>query len=340
MDEAAARNFRAIDDTPSFLPVEPADGPGNAVLVRSHLSNLWERAPRTRSPGGWHSDRMRITILGMGNMGRAFAARAMETGHQTTVWNRTPGRAAELAAGGAIEVDTAAGAAAGAEAVLVVLADDAAVLDVCLGDAGVLASLEPDAVFANISTVSPETSRRLAELGPEGRVLDAPVMGSPQMIAGGLGRFLIGGPAEAIAAIEPLWNDLGSGYTHCGAAGTGATMKILSNSLLIAGVASLAEAIATARKHAIPDDFLRTFLADSPVVSLASNLRLDSLLNATHPGWFSPTLARKDIRLAIDLAEETRVGVRIGPAAEALLTTVIDAGEEWPDFAAVIEALA
>jgi 3-hydroxyisobutyrate dehydrogenase-like beta-hydroxyacid dehydrogenase len=282
---------------------------------------------------------MRITILGMGNMGRAFAARAIETGHQTTVWNRTPGRVAALVAMGAIEVHTSTMGAADADAVLVVLADDAAVLDVCLGDDGVLASLEPDAVFANVSTVSPTTSRRLAELGPEGRVLDAPVMGSPLMIAGGLGRFLIGGPAQAIAAIEPLWNDLGSGYTHCGQAGTGATMKILANSLLITGVASLAEAIATARKLAIPDEFLRTLLADSPVVSLASKLRLDSLLDGTHPGWFSPALARKDLRLAIDLAEETGVGVRIGPAAEALLTTVIDAGGEWPDFAAVIEAL-
>jgi 3-hydroxyisobutyrate dehydrogenase-like beta-hydroxyacid dehydrogenase len=282
---------------------------------------------------------MRITILGMGNMGRAFAARAIETGHQTTVWNRTPGRVAALVASGAVDADSVSAAVTGAEAVLVVLADDAAVLDVCLGNDGALESLEPDAVFANISTVSPETARRLAELGPEGRVLDAPVMGSPTMIAGGLGRFLIGGPAPAITAIEPLWNDLGSGYTHCGPVGSGATMKILANSLLITGVASLAEAIATARRQAIPDEFLRTLLADSPVVSLASNLRLDSLLDATHPGWFSPELARKDLRLAIDLAEETGVGVRIGPAAEALLTAVIDAGVEWPDFAAVIEAL-
>jgi 3-hydroxyisobutyrate dehydrogenase-like beta-hydroxyacid dehydrogenase len=282
---------------------------------------------------------MRVTVLGMGNMGRAFAVRAIETGHQTTVWNRTPGRVADLAASGAIEADTSAAAAAGADVVLVVLADDEAVLDVCLDDGGVLASLEPDAVFANVSTVSPETARRLAELGPEGRVLDAPVMGSPAMIAGGLGRFLIGGPATAISAIEPLWDDLGSGYMHCGSAGTGATMKILANSLLITGVASLAEAIATARQQAVPDEFLRTILADSPVVSLASNLRLDSLLDPTHPGWFSPALARKDIRLAIDLAEESGVGVRIGPATDALLTTVIDAGGEWPDFAAVIEAL-
>ncbi len=282
---------------------------------------------------------MRITILGMGNMGRAFAARALETGHQTTVWNRTPGRIGSLVASGAIEASTSTTAAAGADAVFVVLADDAAVLDVCLGADGVLASLEPDAVFANVSTVSPKTARRLAEVGPEGRVLDAPVMGSPSMIAGGLGRFLVGGPASAITAIEPLWNDLGSGYTHCGPAGAGATMKILANSLLITGVASLAEAIATARQLKIPDEFLRTLLADSPVISLSSNLRLESLLDARHPGWFSPALARKDLRLAIDLAEEIGVGVRIGPAVEALLTTVIDAGGEWPDFTAVIEAL-
>jgi 3-hydroxyisobutyrate dehydrogenase-like beta-hydroxyacid dehydrogenase len=173
--------------------------------------------------------------LGNGQHGRAFAARAIETGHQTTVWNRTPGRVAVLAASGAIEANTSKAAVAGADAVLVLLADDAAVLDVCLRDDGVLASLEPEAVFVNVSTVSPETARRLAELGPERRVLDAPVMGSPAMIAGGLGRFLIGGPATAISVIEPLWNDLGSGYTYCGPVGTGATMKILANSLLIYG---------------------------------------------------------------------------------------------------------
>jgi 3-hydroxyisobutyrate dehydrogenase-like beta-hydroxyacid dehydrogenase len=116
-------------------------------------------------------------------------------------------------------------------------------------------------------------------------------------------------------------------------------VKVLANLLLITGVASLAEAVATARQHAVPDELLKSLLADSPLVSVASSLRLDSLLDANHPGWFSPTLARKDLRLAIDLAAEAGVGVRIGPAAEALLTTVIDAGDQWPDFAAVIEAL-
>ncbi|MGD0255144.1 MAG: NAD(P)-dependent oxidoreductase [Acidimicrobiales bacterium] len=282
---------------------------------------------------------MRVAVLGMGNMGRAFAARALERGHQVTVWNRSPGRAAELVVNGAVEAQCPKTAVIDVDAVLVVLADDAAVLDVCLGDDGVLASLGPAAVFANISTVSPDTARRLAEAGPDGRVLDSPVMGSPVQIASGLGGFLIGGPLSAISALDPLWSDLGAGYTHCGPVGTGATMKLVSNLLLITGVAALAEGIATARQHAIPDELLKNVLAHSFVVSPASKVRLESLIDNTHPGWFSPTLARKDLRLAIDLAERAGIGVRIGPAAEALLTTVIDAGGQWPDFAAVIEAL-
>jgi len=282
---------------------------------------------------------MRLAVLGMGQMGRAFAARALDRGHDVTVWNRSPGRGTELIAGGAAEAESPAAAATDADVVLVVLADDSAVIDVCLGQHGALAALGPAAVLANVSTVAPETVLRLAGAGPGGRVLDAPVMGSPAAISGGYGRFLIGGPIAAIEAAGPLWDDLGAGYVHCGPVGTGATMKIISNLLLITSVAALAEGIATARLHHIPDELLRTLFAGSPVVSLATQLRLESILDGSHPGWFAPALARKDLRLAIDLADQVGVRARVGPAVDELLTAVIDAGGDWPDFSAVIEAL-
>jgi 3-hydroxyisobutyrate dehydrogenase-like beta-hydroxyacid dehydrogenase len=282
---------------------------------------------------------MRICILGMGQMGRAFTARALEKGHQVTVWNRTRGRAEDLVARGAPEAESARAAVAGADAVLVVLADDAAVVDVCMGPDGVLGALEPGAVLANISTVAPDTARQMADAGPDSRVLDTPVMGSPLMISRGLGQFLIGGSIDAVTAIGPVWEDLGAGYVHCGPPGSGATLKVISNLLLITGVAALAEAIATARGHGISDDLLRSLLANSFVVSPATKLRLDSVLDSQHPGWFSPALARKDVRLAIDLAEKAGIAVRVGPATEVLLTSLIDDGRNWPDFAAIIEAL-
>jgi 3-hydroxyisobutyrate dehydrogenase-like beta-hydroxyacid dehydrogenase len=164
-------------------------------------------------------------------------------------------------------------------------------------------------------------------------------MGAPDNVASGHGRFFIGGPLPAITGCEPLWSDLGSGYIHCGPVGTAAIMKLISNFLLITGVASLAEAIATARSQGISDDLLKEVLMESPVISLTSAIRLKSVLDDDHPGWFSPALARKDLRLCVGLAEETGLGVRIGPATDALLTAVVEGGEQWPDFTAVIEAL-
>jgi 3-hydroxyisobutyrate dehydrogenase len=282
---------------------------------------------------------MRVAVFGMGNMGRAFAARALERGHHVTVWNRTPDRAADLMAGGAVEIHSPEEAVADSEVVLMVLADDDAVLGVCLGEHGVLNSLPPEATLAIVSTVSPDTVRRVAEIAPEGAVLDAPVMGSPSVIAAGRGSFLIGGPSPSVTGLHALWSDLGAGYTYCGPVGSGATMKLVSNLLLITGVAALAEAIATARHHGLPDDLLKSIFAESFVVSPASKIRLESLFDEAHPGWFTPALARKDVRLAVGLAEQAEIGVRIGPATDALLSAVIDAGRPWPDFSAVIEAL-
>ncbi len=282
---------------------------------------------------------MRVTVLGLGRMGRAFASRALDRGHQVTVWNRSVGKAGDLVDRGATEISSAAAAVERAEVTLVVLADDEAVLDVCLGIDGALASVAPGAVLANVSTVLPGTAREVAAAGPEDAVLDSPVLGSPAAVEAGAARFLVGGPPETVLRLDSLWNELSAGYVHCGPTGSASVVKLLSNLQLIIGVTALAEAVATARAHGIEDDLLRTVFGDSGVVSPASRQRLDSVLSADHPGWFSPALARKDVRHAVALAEQHGVPVRLGPATENLLTAVIDGGAEWPDFAAVVEAL-
>lgn len=283
---------------------------------------------------------MRVAVLGMGQMGRAFASRALARGHQVTVWNRTAGKAGDLIILGATQVSSVTQAASRAEVILVVLADDAAVLDVCLGIDGAMAAMSRGAVLVNISTVAPDTARELAAAGPADAVLDAPVLGSPSAVEAGGGRFLIGGPAEAVRRLDPLWADLGAGYTHCGPAGNGAVLKLMSNLQLIIGVAAFAEAAATARRNGIDDDLLRTVFADSAVISPATRTRMDMVLSQDHTGWFGPQLARKDVRLAIRLAEQQGVPVRLGPAVEDLLTSLLEGGGNWTDYAAVIEALA
>jgi 3-hydroxyisobutyrate dehydrogenase-like beta-hydroxyacid dehydrogenase len=282
---------------------------------------------------------MRITVVGLGSMGRAFAARALEKGHEVTVWNRSSGRAGELVAAGAVEAPTLAAAAARADVVIVVVSDDAAVRGVCLGPEGLLAALPAHTVLANVSTSSPALARELAEAAPDGRFLDSPVMGAPATIRKGQGHFMVGGPAETVTRLAPLWRDLGADFLHAGPVGSGLALKLVQNMLLVIGVTALAEGVAVARAQGISDDLLRTLFANSPVISPADRVRLESLLSDDHPGWFTPELARKDVGLAVSLAEQTQVPVRLGPTVIELLTSVIDTGQRWDDFTAVIEAL-
>lgn len=184
---------------------------------------------------------MHVAVIGMGNMGRAFAARFIECGHRVTVWNRSAGRAEELVGQGAQEATSPAAAASDADVVLVVLTDDAAVESVCLGGDGVVSGMADHTILANVSTVSPALARRLADAGPDDRVLDTPVLGSPEAVKDGKGRFLVGGPASALATVEPVLGDLGASTIHCGGSGTGAVMKLVCNLLLVTGVAAVAE---------------------------------------------------------------------------------------------------
>jgi 3-hydroxyisobutyrate dehydrogenase len=305
-----------------------------------HETHDGQPTRRPRRPAGVSIVRVvQVTVLGLGNMGRAFAARALQAGHSVTVWNRSAGRAVSLVERGATEAASPAEAVARADVVLVVLADDWAVLEVCLGEGGALGAMAPGSLLANISTVAPDTVRRLAEAGPDERVLDCPVMGSPAAIEAGLGRFLVGGSEVAVHQLTALLEDLGAGSTHCGPLGSGAAAKLVANLLLMTGVAAMAEGIAIARGQGFDDELLRALLGESPVLSFTSQLRLESVLDPAHPGWFSPELARKDVRLALDLAEQAGIPVRVGPATEALLSAVVETGRPWPDFAAVIEAL-
>lgn len=270
----------------------------------------------------------RVAVLGMGDMGRALAERVHTQGHDVVVWNRTPGNAGDLP-----EAASAVDAVDAVDIVLVVVHDGAAVQQVCTDE--LLAALAPSAYLLIVSTVTPELARGL-DAGLPGRVLDTPVLGSPDMISAGQARFFVGGSAEAALAVAPLLDDLEAGHTHCGQVGSGAVMKILSNAQLVVGVAALAEAVATARARGIADDVLTTVFGDSVVISRAASFGLAAMLDPDHRGVLGPVShGASDVHLALGLALD--VDLVLTPAVLDLLQRVSDG--DWPDLSAVIEGL-
>jgi 3-hydroxyisobutyrate dehydrogenase-like beta-hydroxyacid dehydrogenase len=188
-----------------------------------------------------------------------------------------------------------------------------------------------------MSTVSPETSRRIAEAGSKLNipVLDVTISGStPAAELGSLVLFGGGDPARFDAA-GPIFHAIARSYFHVGPSGSGATMKLVVNTLLGIGMQAIAEAVALGEKAGLDRTKLLTILSQTAVVAPA---HVGKLLKAT-TGDFSPQfplrLMHKDFGLILSVA--AAVGARM-PAAEAAFEVNSARLEEKreEDFSAVI----
>ncbi len=158
--------------------------------------------------GMTNDQRLAITVLGLGEMGRALAAALLSAGHPTTVWNRSPGRADDLVAAGAHAAATIEQAAAAGPIVITCLYDHASVHDVLDPVAGDLAGR----TVINVTTTTPDQSRELAEWADSHGIdyLDGGIMAVPQLIGQPGSLILYSGSAEVFERTEPalrLWGD-------------------------------------------------------------------------------------------------------------------------------------
>jgi 3-hydroxyisobutyrate dehydrogenase-like beta-hydroxyacid dehydrogenase len=282
---------------------------------------------------------MRVAVLGIGHMGHALAERLLDCGHTVTVWNRTPHKADDLLAAGAHEAATPAEAAAGAEATFTSMADDQAVLAVVQGEAGAAAGLGEQGVLVDTSTVSPQTTAQLVEAA-SGRFLASPILGAPAAVVSGQARYLICGPSELYDRLRPAYASLGEEEhrRYLGDDPTVATtLKLLSNYLLMSGIATLGEAVAAAQAAGLADELISEYFGHIPLVAPALLNRLDDIVSGDHDGWFSTTLGAKDLRLTVDLGRAHGVRLALAEAVEQRYERAAAEGWADADIAAVVE---
>jgi 3-hydroxyisobutyrate dehydrogenase-like beta-hydroxyacid dehydrogenase len=249
-----------------------------------------------------------VAILGTGNMGAAMARRLLETGHQVTVWNRTPSKAQPLVAAGASLAATPLDAVRDAEVVITMLRDAAAVSSALSS-----ADLRPGSTVVQMSTVGPASTRDLAAAVPDGvTFVDAPVAGSVDAALAGKLTILVGGEAPAVLS------DLGT-VRPCGPVGAGTAAKLVVNTALLTALGGLRDALAVASSLGVQDPL--ELLGAGPVAGVAARA-------ASETASFAVALAAKDLRLAVQ-------EVKDAPVAEAVLG-VLDA---FPDGDADVGAV-
>jgi 3-hydroxyisobutyrate dehydrogenase-like beta-hydroxyacid dehydrogenase len=233
--------------------------------------------------------------------------------------------------------ESPADAARRADVVITMVADPAALQAVTEGSEGIAAGADGATTFIEMSTVGPAAISRLAELLPEGRLLDAPVLGSLQEAEAGDLRIFVGGPAELADDWRPLLSVLGSPL-HVGPLGAGSAAKLVANSTLFGTLGVLGEALALADGLGLDRDIAFEILAATPVAAQAERRR-PSLEAGEYPTRFSLSLARKDADLVAESAGAAGVDLRLAESARSWLREAERAGRGEEDYSAVLAAI-
>jgi 3-hydroxyisobutyrate dehydrogenase-like beta-hydroxyacid dehydrogenase len=281
---------------------------------------------------------MKVGFIGLGRMGAGMAASLLKAGHEVTVYNRSPAKAAALAAQGAAVAATLADACRG-EAVITMLANDQAVEDVTFGDGGVIDTLAPGAIHVSSSTISVALAERLtmAHREIDSRFLSAPVFGRPEVAAAGQLAVVVAGPSTAIDDAGPLLDAIGRATFVISDKPAHANLVKLSGNFLLASVIeALGEAMALIGKAGVDRtrylDTLTSALFDVPAYRLYGAMIAEGRFE---PAGFAAPLGQKDIRLALAAAEALNVPMPLASLLRDRFLALMAQGGDQLDWSAI-----
>jgi 3-hydroxyisobutyrate dehydrogenase-like beta-hydroxyacid dehydrogenase len=281
---------------------------------------------------------MKIGFIGLGRMGAGMVTNLLDAGHEVTVYNRSPAKAAALAAQGAQVAATVADASHG-PVVMTMLADDHAVEDVVFGGGGVIETLAPGALHISSSTISVALAERLtlAHRELESRFISAPVFGRPEVAAAGQLAVIAAGPSGAIDEAGPILDAIGrETFVVSDTPAHANLVKLSGNFLLASVIESLGEAMALIGKAGVDRmeylNVLTSALFDVPAYKLYGAMIAGGKFE---PAGFAAPLGQKDLRLALAAAEALNVPMPFASVLRDRFLTLMAQGGDQLDWSAI-----
>lgn len=283
----------------------------------------------------------RIAFLGLGTMGGAMTANLARAGFPVVAWNRTPGRARELIDLGVTFAATPAAAAAEADIVIVCVSDTPDVEAVLFGEDGVAQGARAGSLIIDCSTISPSGSwdfaARLRERGLA--MIDAPVSGGSEGARNATLTIFVGGAESDVERARPVLEALGRTITHVGPIGAGQAVKAVNQVILAGTYLGVAEGIVLAIKAGLDVEQVVTALGGGAAQSWVLANRSGRMLDNDYPLGFKVALHRKDLGIALDLANQLGAALPVSGLAAQLESGLIARGHGEDDMSALARAI-
>jgi len=282
---------------------------------------------------------MKVGFIGLGRMGQGMARNILDAGNELTVYNRTPAKAAELAAAGATVVESIAAVTEGCDVVITMVTDDTALGNIAYGDGGLIAALPDGGIHMAMGTNSVEMTRVIAAAhGSANQIfVAAPVLGRPDRAAAGELGIMPAGPADVVARLTPLLEAMGRRIFPAGdKPEAAAAIKIAHNFVLGCAIEVMGEAMSLVRKYGVEPLVLHQVLTEGIFGSPAYQIYGDIIVREAYDDvGFTALIGLKDANLALAAAEAAAMPLPSANVWRDRLLGAIAHGDGERDWAVV-----
>jgi len=284
----------------------------------------------------------KLGFIGLGAMGGRVTRRLLDAGHTVTGYNRTKSKAQWLLDSGMRWADTPRAVTEAADVTFTMVTNTSALHEVLGGPDGVLAGLGTGKIYIDMSTVSPNASRKLAaQVAEKGaQMLDVPVSGSVITLEQGNLSLMVGGEEATFERVKSILLDIGPKVNYVGKNGQAVLMKVAINLNLQVQILAFYEGVLLAEKGGVPRETALEVMLNSVIASPSLKYRTPFILQPPDEAWFNVDMMQKDMLLALEMGRELSVPLPTVAISNEFLTSARAMGLAKEDFAVVYKVLA
>ncbi|NUH41365.1 2-hydroxy-3-oxopropionate reductase [Streptomyces samsunensis] len=283
----------------------------------------------------------KIAFIGLGIMGGPMAANLVKAGHTVTGYNRSRPAIDKLVAAGGRGAGSVAEAVADAEVVITMVPADPQVEEVVLGEGGVLEHVKPGTLVIDMSSITPQTSIKVAAAAKEKgvRTLDAPVSGGEAGAIEAVLSIMVGGEADDFADAKPVFDAMGTTVIHVGPTGAGQTVKAANQLIVAVNIQVVAEAVVFLENAGVDLPVALDVLAGGLAGSTVLNRKKANMVNREFAPGFRIDLHHKDMGIVTAAARAVESPLPIGSLAAQLVASARANGDGSLDHSALLRGV-
>lgn len=279
-----------------------------------------------------------VGYIGLGLMGKSIARNILKAGFPLVVHNRSRAAVDELAAEGAKPAFSPAEVARQVDVVFTNLPDTPDVEKVVLGVDGILEGAHPGLIWVDNSTIKPAAARTLSLLLAERDVLslDAPVSGGDIGAREGTLAIMVGGPAEALQKVMPIFQAMGKSVTHVGEAGAGQVAKAANQIMVAAQMVAMGELLIFSQKAGVNPVKVVEAIKGGAAQCWTLDVKPPRLFAGNRAPGFKAYMQAKDLNIVLETAREYGIPLPSAALDAQLYNAMLQNGMGELDNSAVI----